>query len=66
MQHKQKLFITKNMSQLGDHFHKWDLDGDGTLDRGEFYVAVKSLGIDEPTQVADIVVRERHLSPSSP
>ena len=46
------------MAKMGDLFYKWDLDGNGCIDRKEFHEAVGSLGWKEPEQVCDLVFNE--------
>jgi len=50
-----KLRLEENLNKIGDMFHAWDTDGDGTIDRSEFHAAVATLGVDVPDQAVDLV-----------
>ena len=50
--------LAGSLAKMGDVFRMWDRNGSGRIERVEFRLAVKSLGIDASDQVCDTVFRE--------
>ena len=48
-----KKIVKANMMRLTDLLKKWDLDGNGTVDRKEFAEAVAALGCNAPREEID-------------
>ena len=50
--------LASSLARMGDLFRTWDRKGTGTIDRVEFRLAVKALGLDASEPVCDSVFRE--------
>ena len=50
--------LSKNLSKMGEVFRTWDRSGSGRIERVEFRLAVKALGIEASDPACDAVFRE--------
>lgn len=50
--------LSGSLAKLGDLFNTWDCDKSGNIDKVEFRLGVKGLGLTVPDQVCDSVFRE--------